>query len=124
MKRRVLLLIYTTLPLKIFRKVMEEVDLRIIEVRKQLHEKVVKMPQSIDQQRTLIKALTSLEVQQQSSANSLATSSYNNKLRNVDPAWDAIDARAKYLEQCFKQTFELYANREVQGATESKLCSN
>lgn len=98
---------------------MEEVDLRIIEVRKQLHEKVVKMPQSVDHQRNLIKALTSLEVQQQTGGNMLISSSFNEKLRNVDPAWNAIEARAKYLEQCFKQTFEVYANKEVQGSAES-----
>lgn len=101
---------------------MAEVDLRIIDVRKQLHEKVVKMPQSVEQQRTLIKALTSLEIQQQqqqSGGSFLPSSSFNDRLRNVDPAWNAIEARAKYLEQCFKQTFEIYANKEVQGATES-----
>lgn len=98
---------------------MEEVDLRIMDVRKQLHEKVIKMPQSVDQQKTLIKALTSLEVQQQS-GNFLSSISFNDKLRNIDPAWNAIEARAKYLEQCFKQTFELYANKEVQSVNESK----
>ncbi|KAM7352450.1 exocyst complex component secretory 5 isoform 2-T2 [Cochliomyia hominivorax] len=89
----------------IFRKVMEEVDQRILQIRKQLHEKVIKMPQSVEQQRKLIKALISLEVQQ--SGNTI-----NDKLRNTDPAWDAIDARSKYLEQTFKQTFEQYARKE------------
>lgn len=45
-----------------FRRVLEEVDQRILQIRKQLHEKVVKMPQSVEQQKKLIKALTSLEV--------------------------------------------------------------
>lgn len=39
-------------------------------------------------------------------------------MRNVDPAWDAIEARAKYLEHTFKQTFEQYASKES-GAQES-----
>lgn len=45
-----------------FRRVLEEVEQRILQIRKQLHEKVVKMPQSVEQQKKLIKALTSLEV--------------------------------------------------------------
>ncbi|XP_013098613.2 exocyst complex component 2 [Stomoxys calcitrans] len=97
----------------IFRTVMEEVDQRILQIRKQLHEKVIKMPQSVEQQRKLIKALISLEVQQ-------SGSSLNEKSRNVDPAWDAIDARAKYLEQTFKQTFELYASKDAPGAEKTK----
>lgn len=48
-----------------FRRVLEEVDQRILQIRKQLHEKVVKMPQSVEQQKKLIKALTSLEVSTQ-----------------------------------------------------------
>ncbi|XP_061397628.1 exocyst complex component 2 [Musca vetustissima] len=97
----------------IFRTVMEEVDHRILQIRKQLHEKVIKMPQSVEQQRKLIKALISLEVQQSGSA-------INDKIRNTDPAWDAIDARAKYLEQTFKHTFEQYASKDAQGAEKSK----
>ncbi|TMW54856.1 hypothetical protein DOY81_000089 [Sarcophaga bullata] len=97
----------------IFRKVMEEVDQRILQIRKQLHEKVIKMPQSVEQQRKLIKALISLEVQQ-------AGSTLNEKLRNTDPAWDAIDARSKYLEQTFKQTFEQFASKDAQGTDKNK----
>lgn len=88
---------------------MEEVDQRILQIRKQLHEKVVKMPQSVEQQRKLIKALISLEVQQ-------SGTTLNDKLRNTDPAWDAIDARSKYLEQTFKLTFEQFASKDAQGA--------
>lgn len=95
---------------------MEEVDQRILQIRKQLHEKVIKMPQSVEQQRKLIKALISLEVQQ-------SGSTLNEKLRNTDPAWDAIDARSKYLEQTFKQTFEQFASKDAQG-TDSRIASN
>lgn len=37
-----------------------------------------------------------------------------NQLNIVDPAWDAIEARAKYLEETFKQTYEQYTNKETQ----------
>ncbi|XP_014092975.2 exocyst complex component 2 [Bactrocera oleae] len=96
-----------------FRRVLEEVDQRILQIRKQLHEKVVKMPQSVEQQKKLIKALTSLEVQQ-------SGTSIGDRIRNVDPAWDAIEARAKYLEYTFKQTFEQYASKDSSGQEKSK----
>lgn len=96
-----------------FRRVLEEVDQRILQIRKQLHEKVVKMPQSVEQQKKLIKALTSLEVQQ-------SGTSIGDRIRNVDPAWDAIEARAKYLEYTFKQTFEQYAAKDSSGQEKSK----
>ncbi|XP_037957649.1 exocyst complex component 2 [Teleopsis dalmanni] len=89
----------------VFRNILEEVDQRVVQIRKQLHEKVVQMPQSIEQQKKLIKALINLEVQQ-------SGTSIGEKWRNVDPAWDAIDARAKYLEYTFKQTFEQYSNKD------------
>uniref|UniRef100_A0A1B0CDN3 Exocyst complex component 2 n=1 Tax=Lutzomyia longipalpis TaxID=7200 RepID=A0A1B0CDN3_LUTLO len=63
----------------IFRKVVEEVDERIVTVRRELHKKITKMPQSVEQQKKFVKALVNLESQQ---------------------------ARAKYLEETFKQTFE------------------
>lgn len=97
----------------IFRKVLEEVDQRILSIRKQLHEKVVKMPQSVEQQKKLIKALTSLELQQSGTP-------IGDKLRNIDPAWDAIEARAKYLEATFRQTFEQHANKDAGPQEKSK----
>ncbi|XP_017477844.1 PREDICTED: exocyst complex component 2 [Rhagoletis zephyria] len=100
-----------------FRRVLEEVDQRILQIRKQLHEKVVKMPQSVEQQKKLIKALTSLEVQQSGTA-------IGDRLRNVDPAWDAIEARAKYLEFTFKQTFEQYTSKDQAGQEKSKNRDN
>lgn len=90
---------------------MEEVDNRVLNIRKQLFEKVTKMPQSVEQQKKLIKALISLESQQ------IATS-VGDKLRLTDPAWSAIDARAKYLESAFKQTFDQYTTKD--GNQESK----
>lgn len=89
----------------IFRRVLDEVDERVLKIRKELHEKVVKMPQSVEQQKKCIKALTNLE--QQQSGNMC-----NSRLKEGDPAWDAIDARAKYLETTFKLTFEQYTTKE------------
>lgn len=100
--------------LAIFRQVLEEVDQRILLIRRQLHEKVVKMPQSVEQQKKLIKALTSLELQQSGTP-------IGDRLRNTDPAWDAIEARAKYLEATFRQTFEQHANKDA--ATQEKAKS-
>lgn len=100
--------------LAIFRQVLEEVDQRILLIRRQLHEKVVKMPQSVEQQKKLIKALTSLELQQSGTP-------IGDRLRNTDPAWDAIEARAKYLEATFRQTFEQHANKDA--ATQEKTKS-
>lgn len=97
--------------LAIFRQVLEEVDQRILLIRRQLHEKVVKMPQSVEQQKKLIKALTSLELQQSGTP-------IGDRLRNTDPAWDAIEARAKYLEATFRQTFEQHATKDA--ATQEK----
>lgn len=97
--------------LAIFRQVLEEVDQRILLIRRQLHEKVVKMPQSVEQQKKLIKALTSLELQQSGTP-------IGDRLRNADPAWDAIEARAKYLEATFRQTFEQHATKDA--ATQEK----
>ncbi|KAH8410483.1 hypothetical protein KR215_008781 [Drosophila sulfurigaster] len=97
----------------IFRQVLEEVDQRILLIRRQLHEKVVKMPQSVEQQKKLIKALSSLELQQ-------SGTTVGDRLRNTDPAWDAIEARAKYLEATFRQTFEQHANKEANVQEKSK----
>lgn len=89
----------------IFRKVIEEVDERILGVRKELHEKIVKMPQSVEQQKKFVKALVNLESQQVGTC-------VAEKLKIEDPAWDAIEARAKYLEETFKQTFEQHKGRK------------
>lgn len=78
-----------------------------MEVRQELHTKILKMPQSVDQQKKLIKALLNLEAQQQGTPQSV-------KVKFFDPAWDAIDARAQYLMQSFKNTFDQFALKETQ----------
>lgn len=85
-------------------------DIRILEIRKELHVKVRRMPQSVEQQKKFVKALISLEIQQ-------IGSSVANQLTHVDPAWDAIESRAKYLEDTFKNTFEQFTTKDAQPNT-------
>lgn len=65
------------------------------------------MPQSVEQQKKLVKALTSLEMQQ----NGLAIAQ---ELSGTDAAWDAIEARANYLDETFKTTFDQHVAKENQ----------
>lgn len=63
------------------------------------------MPQSIEQQKKLVKALTSLELQQ----NGLSIAQ---QVSSIDSAWDAIESRAKYLDETLKTIFEQYTGKE------------
>ncbi|KXJ82784.1 hypothetical protein RP20_CCG011217 [Aedes albopictus] len=90
----------------IFMKVLEEVDMKILNIRQQLHSKVKEMPQGVEQQKKLVKALISLEAQQ-------AGTSVASMLVIADPAWDAIESRAKYLEDTFLKTYEQYTHKET-----------
>lgn len=90
----------------IFMKVLEEVDMKILTIRQQLHSKVKEMPQGVEQQKKLVKALISLEAQQ-------AGTSVASMLVIADPAWDAIESRAKYLEDTFLKTYEQYTHKET-----------
>lgn len=85
---------------------MDEVDKRILRIREDLHAQVCHMPQSIEQQKKLVKALTSLELQQ----NGLPIAQ---QISSIDSAWDAIDARAKYLDGAMKTIYEQYVNKET-----------
>uniref|UniRef100_A0A182M5G2 Exocyst complex component 2 n=1 Tax=Anopheles culicifacies TaxID=139723 RepID=A0A182M5G2_9DIPT len=96
----------------IFRKVLEEVDVKILAIRQQLHSKIKEMPQGVEQQKKMIKALISLEAQQ-------ASTTVAGKLKIEDPAWDAIEARAKHLEETFLKAYEQYSGKESHGS-ESK----
>lgn len=82
-----------------FKKILTEVDDRVLAVREELHVKILKMPQSVDQQKKFIKALLNLELQQSQikAPSSLA-----------DPAWAAIEARAAYLEDTFQRAFDIH----------------
>lgn len=66
------------------------------------------MPQSVEQQKKLVKALTSLELQQ----SGLAVA--QDLPVTGDAAWDAIEARAKYLDETLKTVFDQHTAKENQ----------
>lgn len=68
------------------------------------------MPQSVEQQKKLVKALTSLELQQ----NGLPIAQ---EMSITDAAWNAIESRAKYLDETLKMIFDQHAARENQQLT-------
>lgn len=86
---------------------LDEVDKRIVGIRKELQQQICQMPQSVEQQKKLVKALSSLEMQQ----NGLAVAQ---ELSDTDAAWDAIEARARYLDETFKATFDQHVSKENQ----------
>lgn len=90
----------------IFKQVLAEVDQRVLAVRKVLHEKVCEMPQGVENQKKLVKALINLENQQ-------INSTVADTFKIEDPAWNAIEHRAKYLEKTFKETYETYMSKEA-----------
>lgn len=65
------------------------------------------MPQSVEQQKRLVKALTNLEMQQ-------SNLPISKDLERTDAAWDAIEARAKYLDETLKQVFDQQTAKESQ----------
>lgn len=101
----------------LIQKVLAEVDEIIMEIRKKLHKKIQEMPQGVEQQKKLVKSLINLEVQQ------IGTIQAEN-LKIVDPAWDAIESRAKYIEETFKRTFGEYQEKELQLKDSSKRDTN
>lgn len=100
---------------QIFRKILDEADKRILQIRKDLHEQVCHMPQSVEQQKKLVKALTSLELQQ----SGLAVA---RQISSIDSAWDAIEARAKYLDDTLKSIFDQYLSKETAFASSAPKC--
>lgn len=100
---------------KIFRKILDEADKRILLIRKDLHKQVCHMPQSVEQQKKLVKALTSLELQQ----NGLAIA---RQVSSIDSAWDAIEARAKYLDETLRNIFDQYLNKETAATNSTTKC--
>lgn len=74
------------------------------------------MPQSIEQQKKLVKALTSLELQQKGLP-------IAQQISAIDSAWDAIDARAKYLDETMKTIYEQYVSKETAPASSTTSAS-
>lgn len=81
-------------------------DRRVLDIRRQLHTKILHMPQSVDRQKKFVKALIALEAQQ-------IGSSVADELTHVDPAWDAIESRAHFLEHTLKVTFEQFTAKDA-----------
>lgn len=102
--------LYGKTEVQIFRRVLDEADQRVLAIRRELHTKIVRMPQAVDQQKKFVKALISLEEQQQNS-------SVAEQLTHVDPAWDAIEARSHFLELTLKQTFEQFTAKDAAAST-------
>jgi exocyst complex component 2 len=71
------------------------------------------MPQGVEQQKKLVKSLINLEFQQSGSLQS-------ERLKIEDPAWDAIESRASYLEETFKTTFDSFLAKEFQQGGKSR----
>lgn len=93
-------------------------DHKILAIRRQLHSKIQEMPQGVEQQKKLVKALISLEAQQ-------TGTSVHGVFSVADPAWDAIEARAKYLEETFLKSYEQYSTKEANpGESKSRADPN
>jgi exocyst complex component 2 len=97
--------LYGKSEIPMIQKVLSEVDEIILEIRRELHKKLQEMPQGVEQQKRLVKSLLNLEVQQIGTIQS-------EKLKIVDPAWDAIESRARYIEEIFKKTYEQFQEKE------------
>ncbi|CAO1435915.1 unnamed protein product [Diamesa tonsa] len=89
----------------LFKKVLAEVDDKILGIRKELHKKLQEMPQGVEQQKKLVKSLINLEIQQIGTIQA-------EMLKIEDPAWNAIEGRAKYIEETFKQTYDEFMQKE------------
>lgn len=74
----------TDIPL--FRDALNEVEKRIMELQKKLHQDLQTMPITVEQQKRLIRYLVNLD------------SPY-------DPAWDAIKSRCDYINKKFKDIY-------------------
>jgi exocyst complex component 2 len=98
--------LYGKSEIPLIQKVLAEVDESILEIRRELHKKIQQMPQGVDQQKKSVKSLINLEIQQ------IGTSQAE-RLKIMDPAWDAIASRAKYIEETFKRTFDEFQEKEA-----------
>lgn len=89
----------------LIQKVLAEVDEIILEIRRKLHKKIQEMPQGVEQQKKFVKSLINLEMQQVGTIQA-------EKLKIIDPAWDAIESRARYIEETFKRTYTEFQEKE------------
>lgn len=75
------------------------------------------MPQGVEQQKKFVKSLINLEIQQIGTIQA-------EKLKIVDPAWDAIESRARYIEDTFKRTFSEFQEKDTSMKESSKRDAN
>ena len=101
----------------LIQKVLAEVDEIILEIRRKLHKKIQEMPQGVEQQKRFVKSLINLEIQQVGTIQA-------EKLKIADPAWDAIESRARYIEETFKRTYGEFQEKEISLKDSSKRDAN
>lgn len=101
----------------LIQKVLAEVDEIILEIRRKLHKKIQEMPQGVEQQKKFVKSLINLEIQQIGTVQA-------EKLKIADPAWDAIESRARYIEETFKRTYDEFQEREIHLKDSTKRDAN
>ena len=109
--------LYGKSEIPLIQKVLAEVDEIILEIRRKLHKKIQEMPQGVEQQKKFVKSLINLEIQQVGTIQA-------EKLKIVDPAWDAIESRARYIEETFKKTYEEFQEKENHGKDTAKRDAN
>lgn len=98
-------------------KVLAEVDEIVLEIRRKLHKKIQEMPQGVEQQKKFVKSLINLEIQQVGTIQA-------EKLKITDPAWDAIESRARFIEETFKRTYAEFQEKETSLKESSKRDPN
>lgn len=81
--------------IKLFQKILAQIDKKIEDLKEKLHERIVKMPISIQEQRKLIRLLISLSWE-------------------GDAAWDAITSRKEYLITLLNKVKEHYKEKDHQ----------
>lgn len=77
----------------VFKKVLAEVELRIVQLRELLHQRLQDAPTSLDAQKKLIRNLVNLEV-------------------GGDPAWDAISCHSRHLTATMVQCRDAHMAQE------------
>lgn len=82
----------------IFKDALNEVEKRVLDLQKKLHEDLQTMPITVEQQKRLIRYLVNLECP-------------------YDPAWDAIKSRCDYINKKFKEIYNYYKSLDRPDST-------
>ncbi|KAF5284856.1 hypothetical protein FQR65_LT13408 [Abscondita terminalis] len=89
----------------VFRTALSEIEKRVIGLQKMLHDKLQKMPITIEEQKRLIRYLINLDAP-------------------YEPAWDAIKSHSDYVHLSFKQCYEEHKAVEIALAEELSKVKN